>query len=423
MHTTDTIRRYKIFSEEDWKEIVFDEHALIEVYAKDMTFHCTEIVGSLLLRGEGCHFPELKHIKGNLSIDAPNCEIPLLETVEGHFKMHCYTQLDQLKKVSGHFKCIISCTFKNLEIIGGYVSVKNTKVYTKNGELLKTRVVIPVHYQFQADALLKDGIFDINILGSNIVIPHREIRGKINVVGANISFPNLEFVHGLLRIRCEYHAGHKFTHHFPELKKVIGNLKLENTGVLFPALQEASGSIHLENGCDVTFKALEKSGNITINGGSKAGFPVLTDINGSFQYNGSETCYLHALQRVKGVFNNYNTIASDIVEVGDLILHKNNSFEHLQKINGKIQVPYHAECTVNFKSLEYLGELDDGGLHGLGFPALKEINHYLYGTHYNFEHLANNVYFKINNNLYLTKDQVIISRMHFHFIFQEKRHP
>ncbi|MDR6465683.1 hypothetical protein [Chryseobacterium sediminis] len=264
MPTTDTLRRYKIFSEEDWKEIVFDEHALIEVYAKNMTFHCTEIEGSLLLRGEGCHFPELKHINGNLSIDASNCEIPLLETVEGHFKMHCYTQLDQLKKVSGHFKCIINCTFKNLEIIGGYVSVKNTTVYNKYGQLLKTRVVIPVQYQFQADALLKDGIFDINILGSNIVIPHREIRGKINVIGGNISFPNLEFVHGLLRIRSEYHSGHKFTHHFPELKKVIGNLKLENAGVLFPALQETSGSIHMENGCDVTFSALEKSGYITL---------------------------------------------------------------------------------------------------------------------------------------------------------------
>lgn len=423
MHTTDTIRRYKIFSEEDWKEIVFNEHALIEVYAKNMTFHCTEIEGSLLLRGEGCHFPELKHIKGNLSIDAPNCEIPLLETVEGHFKMHCYTQLDLLKKVSGHFKCIINCTFKNLEIIGGYVSVKNTTVYNKYGQLLKTRVVIPVQYQFQADALLNDGIFDINILGDNIVIPHREMRGKINVVGKNISFPNLEFVHGTLRIRCNEASGHRFTHHFPELKKLIGNLRLDNTRVLFPKLQEAGGSINLQNGSYVNFQVLEKCGNVMINGGSGVAFPVLTDINGNYQYYGSETCYLHALQYVKGSFNIFKTIAPNIAEVGDLIIHENGDFRHLQKINGKIQIPYHADVHIDFTSLEYLGEWGGPRLQELKFPALKCVTNYLYHTNPGFEEVAKNIYFKINNNIYLMKDQFIISRSTFPYIFQEKRYP
>ncbi|WP_343661275.1 hypothetical protein [Chryseobacterium sp.] len=423
MPTTDTIRRYKIFSEEDWANIVFDEYALIEVYAKNMTFHCTEIIGSLLLRGEGCRFPELKHIKGNLSIDAPNCEIPFLETVEGYFKMHCRTQLDQLRKVSGHFKCIIDATFKNLEITGGYVSVKNTKVYARNGELLKTRVVIPVQYQFQADALLKDGIFDINIIGDNIVIPHREMRGKINVVGKNISFPNLEFVHGTLRIRCNEASGHRFTHHFPELKKLIGNLRLDNTRVLFPKLQEASGSINLQSGSYVNFQALEKCGHVIINGGSGAAFPVLTDINGNYQYYGSETCYLHALQYVKGSFNAFKTIAPNIAEVGDLIIHESGSFGHLQKINGKIQIPYHADVQVDFKSLEYLGEWGDSKQQGLQFLVLNCINNYLYSTYDGFEQIAKNIYFKINNNIYLTKDQFIVSRMPFHFMIHEKSYP
>lgn len=413
MPTTDTIRRYKIFSEEDWANIVFDEYAWIEVYAKNMTFHCTEISGSLLLRGEGCRFPELKHIKGNLSIDAPNCEIPLLETVEGYFKMHCRTQLDQLKKVSGHFKCIIDSTFKNLEITGGYVSVKNTKVYARNGQLLKTRVVIPVQYQFQADALLKDGIFDINIIGDNIVIPHREMRGKINVVGKNISFPNLEFVHGTLRIRCNEASGHRFTHHFPELKKLIGNLRLDNTRVVLPNLQETSGNIDLQNGSCANFQALEKCGNVVINGGSGVAFPVLTNINGNYQYYGSEICYLHALQYVKGSFNAFKTVAPNIAEIGDLIIHENVDFGRLQKINGQIQIPYHADVRVDFKSLEYLGEWGDSKQQELQFPALGCVSNYLYGTYDGFEQIAKNIYFKINNNIYLTKDHFIPQAFNF----------
>ncbi|RQO41679.1 hypothetical protein DBR39_03430 [Chryseobacterium sp. KBW03] len=423
MHTTDTTKRYKIFSEEDWTEAVFDDHTQIEVYAKNMTFHGTEIKGNLLLRGEGCRFPELKHINGNLSIDADNCEIPQLETVEGHFKMHCYTRLDQLKKVSGHFKCIVDAAFKNLEIIGGYISVKNATVNAKNGKLLKTRDAIPINYQFQADVLLKDGIFDIKILGNNIVIPHREIRGKISVVGENISFPNLEFIHGSLKFRCEYQIGHKFTHYFPALKKLIGNLKFENTSILFPELQETSGSIHLENGSYVNFLALEKSGNIMLNGGSGAVFPVLTDINGNFQYNGSEKCYLNALQYVKGVFNTYNAFAPNIAEVGDLIVHETDSFEHLQKINGKVQLMYQESRNVNFKSLEYLGQWGDSRLQGFQFPVMKCINNYLYGTNHGFEQLAKNIYFKINNNIYLTKDHFIVSRMFFPYVLQEKSYP
>lgn len=423
MHTTDTIRKYKIFSEEDWADIVFDKYALIEVYAKNITFHCTEIEGSLYLRGEGCRFPELKYIAGNLSIDAKYCELPVLETVERYFTMHCHTMMNELRKVRGNFKCIVDAAFKNLETIGGCIAVKNATVHTRNGKLLKTRDVIPVQYQFQADELLKDGIFDINILGDNIIIPHREIRGKITIVGKNVSFPNLEFVHGTLRIRSEYHIGHKFTHHFPMLKKLIGNLKFENTGVSFPVLQETSGSIHMENGSYVTFPALEKSGNIMLNGGSRGAFPVLTDIIGNFMYNGSEKCELNALRYVKGFFNTYNTFAPNIAEVGDLIIHEFHRFEHLQKVNGKIQFLYNVNPATDFKSLEYLGEWGDSRMKDLKFPALECINNYLYGTYDGFEHIAKNIYFKINNNLHLTKDYFIISRTSFPYIFQEKRYP
>jgi hypothetical protein len=89
MHTTNTIKRYKIFSEEDLQKINPDEYASIEIYAKNMTFGFTEIEGNLLLRGEGCHFPDLVNISGNLSIDAGNCVLPELKSVGGSFAMHC----------------------------------------------------------------------------------------------------------------------------------------------------------------------------------------------------------------------------------------------------------------------------------------------------------------------------------------------
>lgn len=418
MHTTDTIRRYKIFSQEDWKEIVFDENALIEVYAKNMTFHCTEIEGSLLLRGEGCLFPELKHINGNISIDAKHCELPVLETVERHFTMHCETKLPELTKVRGNFKCIVDAVFKNLEIIGGYISVKNAAVYAKNRKLLKTRIVISISYQFQADVLMNDGAFDINIIGDNIVIPHQEIRGKINIEGKNISFPNLKFVHGSLRIGSENQSGDKFTHHFPELKKLIGNLRLEKTSISFQSLQEMGGALQLDHGSYAVFPAMEKSGNIMVSRTCNAAFPVLKEVNGSIQNYGTDICYLHTLQKVAGTFNNYRVVAPNIIEVDDLIMAEQFDFQHLKRVNGRIQ----SNSKVNFKSLEYLGILGDSRLEGSHFPGLNTINNYLYGTDQGFEHLAKNVYFKITDGIYLSKDKFIIARLHFDYIFGQPTH-
>ncbi|WP_345205110.1 hypothetical protein [Chryseobacterium ginsengisoli] len=410
---TNTLKRCKIFSEKDISEAIFDELALIEIYAKNMTFDFIEIKGDLLLRGEGCSFPNLVNVRGNLSIDAQNCSFPILKIVEGNFTMHHPAIVDQLEKVKGNFKCIIDFSFKNLTAIGGSVELKKSTVYAKNNELIKGRVIIPINRQYEVEKLPKDGIFNIDIFGDNIVIPHQEIRGRINIFGKNVSFPNLEFVHGWLKMESNDQSTNEFTYNFPVLKKMIGNLRLQKTKASFPKLKETSGNIHLENGSYATFPALEKSGGIMINHNCGAFFPILNEVGGNLQNVGFETCYLNTLQKVKGTFSTYQILAPNIIEVGgDFAIHTKADFDHLKRINGKIQ----SSSKVTLKSLEYIGNLDNINLKDSHFPALKEINHYFYGTHVGLEHLAKNVYFKITDSLYLTKDKFIVGRTQFNHI-------
>ncbi|MCQ4138704.1 hypothetical protein [Chryseobacterium sp. EO14] len=421
MHTTKPIQRYKIFSVKDFTEAVFDENASIEIYAKNTAFDCTEIKGNLVLRGEGCNFPNLENVKGNLSIDAPDCSFPELKMVEENFTMHCPAMLDQLEKVRGNFKCIVDFSFTNLAAIGGSIELKNAAVYAKSKKLVQGRVVIPINHQYEVKNLPKDGIFNIDIFGDHIMIPHQEIRGRINIFGKDISFPNLEFVHGGLKIEITDSLADECTHDFPVLKKMTGNLRFVRAKLSFPELQEMTGTIHLENGSYVNFSALEISGGIMINHRSGASFPVLKEINGALKNHGSETCYLNALEKIKNTFCTYQVFAPNIVEIGgDLDIHTytHNKFDHLKKVSGRIL----GSSKVQLKSLEYVGILDNASLAGSEFPSLKEVTHYFYGTHTGLENVAKNIYFRVTDSLCITKDQFIVGRSNFTFVLNLQRH-
>jgi hypothetical protein len=452
MPTTETLKKYRIFSREDLQEVDVNEYSSVEIYAKNTGFDCTEINGNLILRGEGCRFPELKTIRGNLSVDAGHCVLNHLKTVEGNFSMHRAAELDRLEKVKGNIKCIVDFSFKNLMTVGGSLDLKNAMVYARGKKLVKGRIIIPIHHQYQVDHLPKDGIFNADVFGDGIVFPHREIYGKINVFGKNISFPVLELIHGTFKIEGRKRSETPSEIGFPELKKIAGTLIIENTEVLientrfpklesihgllrlerksrsetafpelkritgalnigntkvdFPKLLEIKGHVQLLNNSHACFPVLESSGNVMIKRGSAADLPELKVVNGLLENNGSETCELIKLEKVTGYLNTANIVAKNLIEAGTLVMYKYSEFDHLKRINQGI----HFTGSVNFKSLEYINYFTDEQQKGSEFPSLKEINHYLYDGNGHFEDLANHIYFKVTDRIYLTKDKFIIAR-------------
>lgn len=419
MHTTNTIQRYKIFSEEDLQKILPGAYTSIEIYAKNMTFDFTEIEGDLLLRGEGCSFPNLVNINGNLSIDAGKCALPQLKTVGGSFAMHSHAVLDKLEKVKGDFKCIVNFVFKKSIKIGGSIDVKNAEVYTENKKLANIKRVIAVNHQYQVDALPKSGVFNVEIFADDITFLHQEIRGKVNVYGRNISFPNLEFIHGQLKIEARNKKDPDFEHDFPVLKKIVGNLMVDKTKISFPELKEIAGNIEIRNNSYVKFPILEKSGSVSINQHAGADFPVLREINGDLNNHGFETCYLTELKIVKRSFFTHQILAKNIVEVGNLMMNKYCEFDHLKKINGFV----HSNTSFNYRSLEYIGYLIEEKQKSSKLPSLKKIGHYLYHEKDGFEELAGQIYFKVKDNLYITKNQCYISRFLSNNIYPGDLHP
>lgn len=419
MHTINYIKQYKIFSEKDLAENIFDDNTSIEIYANNMIFDFEVIEGNLLLRGRGCAFPNLISIKGNLSIDAENGEFPKLKKVGGNLTMHCTAVLDQLEKVDGNFKCIVDFNFKNLVTISGNISVKNALVTACNKALTKIKKVIPVNHQDEVESLSEKGIFNIDIFGDNIIIPHQEIHGEVNIYGKNTSFPNLEFIHGLLKIESRDELEPQFSYDFPMLKKMKGNLKLIKTKLSFPQLKEINGTIDLIISSYAVFHVMEKSGNIIIRHNCGAKLSELKEINGSFNNYGFETCYLDKLEKVKNRFCVFKTNSPNLTEVGDLLMNMGvvYDFRHLKRINGKVSYSH----KTNFDTLEYLGKWGDERIKSnykdYTFPSLKEIEHYLYDKNEGFEHKAKNIYFKVNDNLYVTKNKFIICKLPFYEVF------
>ncbi|MDR6923028.1 hypothetical protein [Chryseobacterium sp. 2987] len=408
MHTTDPIKRYKIFSNKDLKDIRFDEYASLEIYGKNMTLDFKEINGNLLLRGEGCSLPELVNIRGNLSIDAENCVLPELKSIEGHLAMHYSAKLGRLEKVNGNFKCIVDFGFKDPIKIGGSIEVKNAEVYSGSRKLTDRRKVIEISHQYQVDALPKDGNFNIDILVNNIIFGHREIRGRITIYSKNVSFPNLEYIHGRLKIECRDKTQAHFNYDFPVLKKIIGNLKIDQTRVSFPELEEISGNIEINNNSYVSFPFLEKSGSVLIGQHAGAEFPFLREINGNLQNYGFETCYMIELQKVKGSLNTHQILAENILEVGDLLMGKYCELNHLKKINGYVN----SSESFNFRSLEYIGSLVNEKQKNSKLPSLKKIGNYLYDENDGFEDFAERIHFNVKENLFVSKDQCYIATLH-----------
>ncbi|MBB6372299.1 hypothetical protein [Chryseobacterium shigense] len=417
MHTTDPVNRYKVFSAEDLPEIISDEHLTVEIYGRNITWEILELNGNLLIRGEGCHFPNLVKVSGSLSVDAGNCSLPSLRTVEENFTLHCPAELDKLRTVKGHFKCIVDYNFKHLETIGGSISLKKANVIARGKKLTLIKNVISVRFQYEVEFLPETGIFNVDIFGDNIMIPHHIIYGKINVYGKNVSFPHLESLQGMINMECRDKNGHYFTHDFPNLKKIKGHLRFERTKASFPVLQEITGNITLGKGCYADFPLLETSGSISVNYDSGVRFPVLKNVEGNI-VNQGETCNFISLEKVKGTYRTYNTIAPRLQEVGNLLMHTSIEFEHLKRINGKLENAF----KVNFKSLEYVNYLGDEKLRGSRFPSLKEINFYLYNEEDHFEHLAKNVYFRVNGRMYLSKDKLIISRVPFKYVVHQQNY-
>lgn len=419
MHTTDTIKRYKIFSEEDLDNILPGEYASIEIYAKNMMFGFTEIEGNLLLRGEGCSFPDLVNISGNLSIDAGNCILPKLKTIGGSFAMHCPAVLDKLEKIKGDFKCIRNFVFKNLIKIEGRIELKNAEVYAAGKKLNDIKRVIAINHQYQADFLPKDGVFNVDVFADDITFLHQEIGGKVNVLGRNVSFPNLEFIRGQLKIEARNKKEPDFEPDFSSLKKIVGNLIIDKTKLCFPELKEIIGNIEIKNNSYVKFPVLEKSGSIFIKQHAGAEFTVLREVCGDLQNYGFETCYLTELKIVKKSFYTHQILAENIEEVGNLMMNKYCEFDYLKRIEGIVS----SNTSFNFKSLEYIGYLMEDAQKSSKLPSLKGIGHYLYNEHDGLEDLADQVYFKVKENLYVTKNKCNISRLRSPNIYQHSLSP
>ncbi|MFZ4931219.1 hypothetical protein [Chryseobacterium sp. Mn2064] len=406
MHTINPIKRYKIFSHEDLREVSTDEYASIEIYAKNMTFSFTEIEGNLLVRGEGCSFPDLQNINGNLSVDAGNCSFPNLKNVGGNVAIHASAVLDRLEKVKGDLKCIVNFRFKNSIKIEGSIELKNAEVYAADKKLKDLKRIIEVLHQYQVDFLPKDGIFNVDVKGDDITFLHQQIRGKMTIYGKNVSFPNLEYIHGQLKIKSQKKNEVEFDHDFPTLKKMMGVLTVDKPNVCFPALQELVGNIEIKNSSYAAFPLLEKAGNVRIKYNSRGKFPILREVKVDLASDSYEECEMTELKMVKRTFYTSKIIAKNIEEVGNLVMNKYCEFDHLKKIGGVVVF----DESFNFKSLEYIGCLTNEKQKGSKLPSLQKIGHYLYDENDAFEDFAEQIYFKVKDNLYITPDKCYIAQ-------------
>jgi hypothetical protein len=131
----------------------------------------------------------------------------------------------------------------------------------------------------------------------------------------------------------------------------------------------------------------------------------LREVNGDLLNYGFETCYLTELQIVKNNFLPSDT-GKNIVEVGNLMMGKYCEFEHLKKIRGIVN----SGESFNYKSLEYIGYLINEKQKNSKLPSLKKIGHYVYNENDGYEDLADQIYFKVKDNLHITKNTCYIMR-------------
>jgi hypothetical protein len=67
-------------------------------------------------------------------------------------------------------------------------------------------------------------------------------------------------------------------------------------------------------------------------------------------------------------------------------------------------------ASFNYKSLEYIGYLINEKQKNSKLPSLKKIGHYVYNENDGYEDLADQIYFKVKDNLHITKNTCYIMR-------------
>ncbi|MBB4807938.1 hypothetical protein HNP38_003254 [Chryseobacterium defluvii] len=413
------MKRYKVYAPEDLQNFADAENICIEIYAKNKVFEQSEIKGSIYLRGESCTFPNLVSIAGNLSVDAPFCSLEKLEKVQGNCIIHNEVNIDKLKEIKGNLKCIVDLNFKNLEKIGGSIQSKKAKLTTRGHLLRKNRKPVAVNRQYEVDRLPADGIFDVDIFGDNLIFPHTHISGNITVKSQKADFPNLVSLHGNLYGDPREKSKEKCKLNYPSLEQIIGNVELKNTTSVFDSLTFVKGSISMEKS-ETDFPVLERSGTIRLNSYSSASFPELVEIRGGLTKRSysSKKYYFPKLKKVNGIFHKNDVEAPFLEEVGELLSNENFEMNFLQKINGS--------CTISkyFKSnsLRHINilEIKNNVFYS---PALESVNHYLYKKEEHYETLAKNIYFRITDQLYISKTSFLISRFGFETGLKGNKYP
>ncbi|GGH01681.1 hypothetical protein GCM10007415_42260 [Parapedobacter pyrenivorans] len=225
----------------------------IEIYLRDYTFQFTDLNADLIIRAEGCAFPNLSRIQGSLSIDARNGDFPELTAIEGNLTLHYAAELDKLEHVGGDLKSQVDFDFKNDIDFRHRISLTKCQLKVMGQPVpgtAKTRFISIAH-QDQVMDLPTDGVFNLKVTGNNITIWHKEIHGKIILTGYNTRFPNLTHVKGSLhmgsgvRENLQYGYG---TYYFPQLKEVGGNLLVKRSRVDFEKLEKIHGELlHEDN--------------------------------------------------------------------------------------------------------------------------------------------------------------------------------
>ncbi|MEY3242730.1 MAG: hypothetical protein RIR11_4169 [Bacteroidota bacterium] len=397
---------YKIWTIQDIENIPTDTPVHLEIYLRNAVIPLQHINANCAVRAEGCKFPNLILVKGNLSIDAKAAKFPVLKTVEGDCDIHCLgIELPCLECVKGVLSIEANVPLYALKTVGNRLENK-AKIRLPNLTEFGKKTW-EIHTMSNVAQLPLDGKFNLEILGSNLTIPHTTIGGFVRIRGKNIAFPNLHTVKKII------------------VEKIEGQDSDEP--ILLPQLRTVSVNCVIRDGSFVAPQLEYIKNKLIVEGNGFAEFPLLKTVR-SFSFSSKRRVYFPSLQKVFGNFHCYNMpplLSSTTPNLsleeqqeahcfprlntiqGDAHINDNSDLPVLEAVNGTLTF---ASNKV-FPTITRVGNLTMWKAKDIAtfLPNIKSIYNTLYSesighTVSKIEHL----FFQVAKTLFVSKDRFII---------------
>ncbi|MGQ7854667.1 hypothetical protein ACUN24_10500 [Pedobacter sp. WC2501] len=385
----------------------------VEMYLSNITVLISELNGNLYVRASDCEFPNLKHVDGNLSIDAEYVFFPKLETVMGDCNIHennCV--LSEIRHIGGNLKVLTDFTFLKLRKVGGKILKEgNISFSTIPGQ----NNTIVIKDQKEADLFPEYGIANLEIVSDNITIKNKEIRGNIVIKANNVSFPYLVNLKGKLTVgtRDTYTKEDLFKNiNFPMLQNISSNCSVNVQDINLENLVKIGGKLTICIG-KIDFKTLTFVRHLHLSVQNECSFKKLAIIGGDFTdntYLTSEPPFFPELEEIKGNCSPKKLNAPKLTKIGghvNFTKYDKVDIPNLEYIGGTA----HFTTNVRLEKLKYINTpiFDSPSIH---LPALKFVEHQLYKEEDtgNKKYTVKNYHFRVNEMLFLSSRSCSLSR-------------